>query len=75
MRDKLVGARGECGVRAPEPLEEIGDSPFLFSRTLFLFRSFFLLAAVLLTDLSREDIAVERIAVERKVESRVKVDC
>ena len=51
VRDRLVGARGECGIRAPVPLDEVGDAPILSPR-LRLERGFFCLTS--LADLSRE---------------------
>ena len=52
-RDRFVGLRGELGVRAPVPLDEVGDAPFLSLR-FRLERSFFCLAFAELADLSRE---------------------
>ena len=53
VRDRFVGLRGELGVRAPVPLDEVGDAPFLSLRFM-LERSFFCLAFAELADLSRE---------------------
>ena len=78
VRDKAVGARGECGVRNPVPFEGVGDARIFSSRLLFRpFRllSVCLLALAALARLGREDeedIAFERIAVERKREGLVK---
>ena len=77
VRDKAVGARGECGVLNAVLFEGVGDFGIFSSRFLFRPRllSFCVPVLAVLASLGiedEEDIAFERIAVERKREGLVK---